>query len=43
LPPLQPPPEADRAAVHALRDAAQAAIVAHVDEPILGGVTPLRV
>jgi 1-acyl-sn-glycerol-3-phosphate acyltransferase len=35
LPPLQPPPDADRAAVHALRDAARASIVAHVDEPII--------
>lgn len=33
LPPIAPPTESDRAAIHALRDAARAAIVAHVDEP----------
>jgi 1-acyl-sn-glycerol-3-phosphate acyltransferase len=33
LPPIVPPAEADRAAIHALRDAARDAIVAHVNEP----------
>ena len=35
LPVIPSPSTADRAAVAALRDAARAAVVAHVDEPVV--------
>jgi 1-acyl-sn-glycerol-3-phosphate acyltransferase len=35
LPPIPAPESTDRAAIHGLRDAARAAVVAHVDEPDL--------